>query len=223
MQRPDGFEPYLSPGRFVDSDHPAIVDFARKAAGGAHGDKGRAVRLFYAVRDEILYDPYVALGRPENYMASTALRMGRGWCVSKAALLAACARLQGIPARCGYADVVNHLSSPKLRKIMGTDVFAWHSFAELYLGGRWVKATPAFNRGLCEKLGLHPLEFDGDSDSLFHEFDRRGNRHMEYIRERGAFADVPFEEIVRTIRESYPSAAGNALLGIRGDFQQEAG
>ena len=99
--------------------------------------------------------------------ASDILAAGRGYCVSKAALLAAVARAAGVPARVGYADVRNHMTSPRLYESLGTDIFHWHSYADLYVDGRWVKATPAFNASLCDRLGVHVLEFDGRSDSLF--------------------------------------------------------
>jgi hypothetical protein len=104
--------------------------------------------------------------------------------------------------------------------LLGTDVFLWHSYADLYVDGRWVKATPAFNSSLCDRLGLHVLEFDGCSDSLFQQFDRAGNRHMEYVSHRGTFADVPFEEIVADFRTHYPALVAKA--GLSGDFQAEA-
>jgi len=213
---------YLAPGRFVDSDHPAVITFAKGAAGGQLTKREQAVRLFYAVRDTIRYDPYLPMGREESYRASDALRTRRGWCVPKAALLAACARVLGIPARCGYADVKNHLASRNLLESMGTDTFYWHSYTEFYLEGRWVKATPTFNQSLCDKFGIHPLEFDGLSDSLFHEFDRDGKRHMEYVRFRGTYADVPFTAIVETFKQKYPGLAGHLDDGLSGDFEAEA-
>lgn len=209
---------FLSPGKFIESDDPLIVDYATRTA-GAGDDMERALRLFYAVRDDILYDPYMPLGDPRSYSGKVALETGRGWCVPKSALLTACARAIGIPARPGYADVHNHLATPKLLERMGTDVFAWHSYTELFLNGRWVKCTPAFNKSMCEKFGLKPLDFDGVTDSLFHEFDQAGNKHMEYIRDRGTYADVPFEEIVATFRDIYRAVE----MGIEGDFQAEAG
>lgn len=211
--------PYLSPGRFIESDDPLIVDFATRTIGDATDETEQALRLFYAVRDDILYDPYQPMDDPRSYSGKAALETGRGWCVPKSALLAACARANGIPARPGYGDVRNHLATPKLLEHIGTDVFAWHSYTELCLNGRWVKCTPAFNRSMCDKFGLKPLDFDGVTDSLFHEFDKAGNRHMEYIRYRGTFADVPFEEILATFRQVFRAAGG----GIEGDFQKEAG
>jgi len=210
---------YLVPGHFIDSGAPAILDFARTATvGAAAGQMEAALRLYCEVRDGILYDAYLDFSDPDNFRASAVLRAGRGFCVGKAALLAASARAIGIAARVGYADVKNHLTSPKLRERLKSDLFVWHSYAELFLDGRWVKATPAFNAGLCERLGIAPLDFDGRTDSLFQPFDAQGRRHMEYLVDRGAFADVPFDRILTDFRTLYPGLAQK----VDGDFQAEA-
>jgi transglutaminase-like putative cysteine protease len=122
--------------------------------------------------------------------------------VGKAALLAAAARALGIPARVGFADVRNHLCTPRLRAWMGSDVFYFHGDAELFVRDRWVKATPAFDRALCERFGVPALPFDGVTDSLFQPCDRGGRRHLEYLRARGSYADVPAAEIMRTSAEA---------------------
>jgi len=119
-------------------------------------------------------------------------------------LLAACARAVEIPARVGYADVKNHLTTPELTAKMGTDLFVYHGFTELLLDGKWVKATPAFNLGLCKRFRVKPLEFDGREDSIFHPFDEDNRRHMEYVADRGSFADVPADDIKRVFSETYP-------------------
>lgn len=194
---------YLTPGRFVDSDHPAVVAFARDNASGS-SERKRAVSLYYAIRDGIRYNPFQNFLLDDAYRGSVCLARGEGWCVPKAALLAACARAVGIPARVGYADVKNHLTSPALTAKMGTDLFVFHGYAELFLEGRWVKATPAFNLGLCTKFRVKPLEFDGTSDSIFHAFDEDNRRHMEYVHERGTYADVPAEEIKQAFETIYP-------------------
>ncbi len=201
------FNAQLAATQIVDADHPAVLAFARARAEGGSNDTERAVAIYYAVRDEVRYDPYGAAIEPEDLCASATLERGRGWCVSKSILLTAACRAVGIPARLGFADVVNHLSTERLRANMQTDVFYWHGYTSTYLGGDvgWVKATPAFNIELCEKFGLVPLDFDGTEDSLYHAFDREGNRHMEYVNERGEYDDVPLEEIKATFRERYPS------------------
>ena len=122
-----------------------------------------------------------------------------------ALLLTACARSIGIPARLGFADVRNHLQSEKLHEKMGTDLFIYHGFSEFLFDGAWVKASPAFNIEMCERFETKPLEFDGVNDALFHEYDHAGNRHMEYVNQRGSFADFPYEEMRAAFAEFYPS------------------
>lgn len=193
----------LAPTSMVDSDHPAVVAFAAEHARGAD-DRARAVALHYAVRDGFRYDPYRVDLSADGMRASSVLALGYGWCVTKAALLAAAARSVGIPARLGFADVRNHLSTERMRQTMTTDVFVWHGYTELWLEGGWRKATPAFNIELCDRFGLLPLEFDGRTDSIYHPFDQSGQRHMEYLRERGSYTDVPLPQILDDFRQVYP-------------------
>lgn len=193
---------------FIDSDHPDVVAFAKEVTAGATTDREKAVALFYAVRDRIRYDPYVMCDDPETYKASSVVQSGVSYCIPKSVLLAAAARAVGIPARLGFADVKNHLGSDKLRERMGTDLFMWHGYTELFLDGRWVKVTSAFNIELCERFGVLPQEFDGEQDALLHPFTADGREHMEYVRDRGSFDDVPFEEIIAEFRSAYPGMFG---------------
>jgi len=195
--------PFLASAEYVDSAHPAVSAFAAQAARGA-GDLERAVSLYYAVRDEIRYNPFLDFSDSEVFRASSVLARGEGFCIGKAALLAAAARAAGIEARVGFADVRNHLTTPRLAETMGSDLFVYHGYAEMRLAGRWVKATPAFNLALCRRFRVKPLEFDGRNDSIFHAFDEDERRHMEYLRERGSYADVPTREIQDAFRTAYP-------------------
>jgi transglutaminase-like putative cysteine protease len=189
---------------FVDADHPDVVAFAARATAGASTDRDKAVALFYAVRDGIRYDPYRLSADPETYRASAVLREGVAYCIPKAVLLCAAARAAGLTARLGFADVRNHLNSEKLRERMaGSDLFIWHGYVEFLLDGHWVKVTPAFNIELCERFGVLPLEFDGEHDALFHPYAADGRAHMEYVRERGTFDELPFEEIMREFRPAF--------------------
>ena len=194
----DRADQYLKPSTYVDSDAPNVVAFAGRVAGAAANPVDRAIALYHVVRDEIVYTPYCDFRSVETYRASACLARGSGFCVAKSALLAAAARAVGIPARLRFADVRNHLASPRLRRLMGTDVFYYHGYTELSLDGAWVKATPVFDRGLCERFGVPPLPFDGRRDSLFQAYDSSGRRHMEYVRDRGPSADVPAETIIET-------------------------
>ncbi len=141
---------YLKPSRFVDSDHPGVIEFALNHRGDGGTPLEQAVALYYAVRDGIRYNPYVFSRDPQTLKGSHALESGQSYCVPKATLLAACARHCGIPARIGLADVKNHLATPRLLELLRSEVFAMHGYTELFLEGRWVKATPAFDIGLCE-------------------------------------------------------------------------
>jgi len=208
----------LAPTELIDSAHPAVVAFAARAASGA-SERERAVALYYAVRDGFRYDPYRLDLTPAGMRASRVLEAGYGWCVTKAALLAAVARASGIAARVGYADVRNHLSTARMREAMRTDLFIWHGYTELWLDGSWVKATPAFNVELCDRFDLLPIEWDGRSDSLYHPYDRSGRRHMEYVRDRGSFDDVPLARIVADFAATYSGWPAQPLRG--GDFDAD--
>jgi transglutaminase-like putative cysteine protease len=220
MNDADDLQTCLAAGRYVDSTHPAVIAFARDAV--PEGDAREiAVALYYAVRDGIRYDPYRIDLSTEGLSASRCLELGYGFCVTKAVLLAALLRARGIPARLGFADVKNHLTSERLRRTMGTDLFTFHGYTEIWLDERWVKATPAFNLSLCQRAGTHALEFDGRSDSILQPFDVTGRRHMEYVRERGSFADVPREEIVRDWDETYPPTVEWKRDAGQADFESE--
>ena len=213
---------FLAPTRFIDSDAANIVELARRTASAGRSDVENAVALYDAVRDDIAYTPYCDYRSMATFTASAVLEHGAGFCVGQAAVLAAVARAAGIPARLGFADVRNHLCTPRLRELVGGDVFYFHGFTELFLDGRWVKATPAFDRTLCEKFGVTTLDWDGRSDSLLQPFDRDGRRHMEYVADRGSFVDVPVETIVEMFHREYPRlmAAGAAASATR--FRTEA-
>jgi transglutaminase-like putative cysteine protease len=202
---PARLDDYLQPSRFIDSVHPLIIEQAKAIIATLQSDQEKAIALYYRVRDDIRYNPYILDSRPEAFLASATLQAGEGWCVTKALLLTALCRAAGIPARVGFADVRNHMSTERLRQVMQTNVFYFHGYSSIYLNDRWVKATPAFNIELCEKFDLKPLEFNGLEDSLYHEFDVAGNKHMEYINDRGESLDLPYEEMATLFRQHYPS------------------
>ena len=187
----------------IDSSNASVQSLALDLVRGIKGSRERAVALYYGVRDGFRYDPYEINLSSQAMSASRVIANGKGWCVPKATLLAALCRSQGIPARLGFSDVKNHLSTPRLRGFMDTDIFYWHGYASLWIDGHWVKATPAFNRELCEKMGIRALEFDGVHDSINHPFDLNGNINMEYINDHGIYDDVPLEEIKPVYQRFY--------------------
>lgn len=196
-------EKSLSATKFIDADHPSVIDFVKQHTDSQQTDKQKAIALYHIIRDKFFYDPYRIDFSEEGLKASHTLTLDYGWCVSKAILLTACCRASGIPSKLGFADVRNHLSTDRMRAAMKTDVFYWHGYSVIYLEGKWIKATPAFNKELCEKFSLKTLEFDGENDSIYHPFSKNGQRHMEYLNQRGEFNELPFQAMMETFSQKY--------------------
>jgi transglutaminase-like putative cysteine protease len=204
MFSPDNIEDCLKPGAVIDSDHPDIVRYAADLTGNpALTDREKAIRLYLRVRDEIRYNPYLPFYKPEHFLSSNVLRTGTGFCIHKAGLLCAVARAAGIPARIGFASVRNHLSTRQFMEYLGSDLIIYHGFTELWIDGKWVKATPAFNAELCILHGVSPLEFDGINDSIFHEYNSQKKKFMEYTDFHGVYHDIPVDLIVEEWKKVY--------------------
>jgi transglutaminase-like putative cysteine protease len=196
---------YLAPSSIIDCDHPRILAHARAVA-GADGERdpvAAAVRLYYDVRDGIWYDPYLPFYKAEHYRASRVLEFGRAFCIGKAGLLCALGRAVGIPSRLGFFDVHNHLTTRQFLEFLGSDMFVFHGYTEFFLAGQWVKATPAFNAELCRRHRVSPLEFNGREDSIFQPYNQDHRLFMEYLNDRGRYADIPVERIVAAMKETY--------------------
>src|SRR5471032_906025 len=203
--KPEPGPEYLQSTRFLDSDSDSVRRFAQKAAGSETNDIGRAVKLFYAVRDGIRYDPFSMRLDPGIYVASHVLTAKSAYCIPKAILLAAAARAAGIPSAIGLANVVNHLTTEKLKARMGGKTyFMHHGYAMLYLEGKWEKAAPTFNIELCTRFGVLPTEFDGRSDAIFQPYDAHNRRHMEYVKDHGIWSDFPYDKVEADFRAFYP-------------------
>jgi transglutaminase-like putative cysteine protease len=200
---------YLKPTEFLDCDHESVREFAERHTAGARDATERAVMLYYAVRDGFQYDPYILDLRREALKASTLLTKTRGYCVEKAVLLAASARAAEIPSRLSFYNVRNHIATDRLAQVLEKDYLVFHGAAEMYLNGEWVKATPAFNKRLCDFLGVDAIEFDGTGDAIFQEFDRTGNVFMEYLHDYGAFDDMPYQMFLDELDKHYPHITNN--------------
>ncbi len=195
----------LAPTPHIDCDHPAVVAFAHETAGG-RAPRAAAVALHHRVRDMVPYSPWnVRLDR-DGFRASDVLARDPAQgahCIDKALLLAAAARALGIPARLHFANVRNHIGTARLEELLKTDLLVFHGYTELWLEGRWVAATPAFDAGLCARLGVAPLDFDGVHDAIFQAYDG-DRRFMERVDDHGAHADLPFEAMIAAWRQHYP-------------------
>ena len=199
---------YLKNTSFFDFETECVVDYGKRLVGSETNPTKIAILLYLGVRDDIKYNAYTFETSQESFSASYCLQQGESYCVPKAVLLGALCRLYEIPARLGLADVRNHLASPEFIEHLKSDVFVMHGYTDIFLQGKWVKATPAFDAGLCRLMNVKPLEFNGKEDSIFHEFDNAGDRHMEYLAEHGHFSDVPQQRILDAVAKEYPHLVG---------------
>lgn len=217
----------LAATEFLDHDSPAVREFVGKTLADASvpetaSGTEKAIALFYAVRDGITYEVYGADLTRHGLSATGVLEQGFGFCVHKSILYAAALRAVGVPSKVYYGDVRNHLASPRLRELVGGDVFRFHSLTVVELDGKWVKATPVFNKLLCRLYKIKPLDFDGRTDSLYHPYDEDGRRHMEFLHEHGSFDDVPYDLVVGGIRAAHPQLFASAHTTVSGSLAEEA-
>ncbi len=201
-------EQYLEKSSFIDFDKKVVEDFVKENSNPAFSQKDNIVQLYYAVRDQIKYDPYHIILDPSAISASQTLSRKYGYCIEKSLVLAAAGRYLGIPSRLGFSIVRNHLATEKFLQLLRSDLFVFHGYNEFFIDEKWVKCTPAFNKELCEKHGTQPLEFDGESDSIFQPFSPDGSAYMEYVHEYGVFADFPYPKFIDELKKYYPHFFG---------------
>ena len=194
-----------APTDFLDYETEPVQNFVSSVIRDRGEDKRQlAVKLYYAVRDDIFYEVYGAALSEDGLRASHTASTKQGFCLHKSVLFAAACRAVGIPSRLHYGDVRNHLASDRLKRHIGGDVF-FHGLTSVYLGGKWVKATPVFNKVLCRLYGMHALEFDGTTDSLHHPFDEKSSKSMEFLVDHGAYDDLPYEFVMQNMRRKHPN------------------
>ena len=201
---------------------PIMRDFVDRTLAGRRGSpRENAVSLYYAVRDQIHYDVYDADLSREGLRASAILERGRGFCLHKSVVYAAACRSVGIPSRLVYGDVRNHLASGRLRDLAGGNLF-FHGLTSVWLDGRWIKATPVFNKTLCRLYRMAPLEFDGTADSIYQPYDAEGRHYMEFIKHYGEFDDFPYEMVMHRMRDTHPKLFSDDYMTKRGSLAAEA-
>ncbi|MCX2743100.1 transglutaminase-like domain-containing protein [Mangrovivirga sp. M17] len=195
---------YTKPSKYIDSDHPEVVRFMETHTAGISDTKEKLIALYYAVRDGFRYDPYRLDFSEEAIKASHITSRNYGYCIEKSNLFTAAVRAMDVPARMGFAIVTNHIGTEKLEKILKTNKLVFHGYSEIYFNNRWIKVTPVFNKELCQKLDVEPLEFDGEHDAVFQEYSNKGGRFMEYLHDYGTFQDIPYQLMISELAKHYP-------------------
>ena len=208
--------PFIKPSYFIDSENNLIQGYLHDILQNTTDDpKDQAIAIYLAVRDDFFYDPFIIRTSPESLRASEIFKAKRGHCIDKALLYIALCRAKGIPARLGLAKVRNHMGTSRLEEIIKSDILVPHGYAEVYLNECWLKCTPAFNKELCEKLGVPALAFDGENDSVFQAYDREGGGFMEYLEDYGTFHDLPLGFMIELLYKNFPhlfNEAGELIL-----------
>ncbi len=196
---------YLQPNEFFDFNKKRVRQKAFEIVKDLSSDKEKLIALFYWVRDEIKYNMMSYVPKIKaNFKASVTLRRKYGFCLSKSVLLSSFARAIGLPARIHAVDIINHKISSKVVELMGTKVFHYHAYSEVYIDGRWIKLAPIFDKNTALKGGFLPMvEFDGENDALFSSIDLEGNTYVEYVKDRGIHETVPIDDIRRLFAEKY--------------------
>jgi len=201
-------ERYLKPTFAINCDSPSIQEKSSNLTEGCGDIIKKAQSLFYFVRDEIRYNIYVSRSLPEHFKASNTLARRDGYCVQKAVLLVALARAAGIPAGLGFSRIRNNILPEKTLNWLGTNILPFHGYAEFYLNGKWVKATPAFDLKLCEKNRIIPVEFDGENDAIFHRYNQDGKLHIEYLKDLGRqYEDLPLDKLHEALIQTFGKVA----------------
>jgi transglutaminase-like putative cysteine protease len=202
---------YLTPTFYIDFNEEIVAKRAEKLSGDFDTPQEIISTIFHWVRDEIPYTiKDFQLHDPNGFKASTTLKVKRGFCIPKSITVVALLRASNIPARLHFADIINHRSPQRFRDLMGgSNVFVFHAYAEAFLDGHWYKMTPSFEQSLCEKHEYPLCKFDGTQDAILQPYDMVGRPFVDYVKDRGVTADLPFREMVEAMVTYYGSKINN--------------
>jgi hypothetical protein len=169
-QPPQGMDEYLRPTIYCDSETPEIQEAASALIKDAQTPEDAALKIFFYVRDEMLFD----LDEPTN--ASETLRRKTGQCVTKSTLQIALLRAAGIPARYHKVDVhkncLKGLISPAVFNQFA-DSIDDHPWCDCYLSERWISCETLIDRtlyesavrqGIIDKKKITTIDWNGETD-----------------------------------------------------------
>ncbi|MHA1977817.1 MAG: transglutaminase-like domain-containing protein [Candidatus Hodarchaeales archaeon] len=194
----------LDPTFVIDSDSTRIQQKAHELQSQAVDNISLCINIFNFVRDEIKYKIEMSsYSGPADFKASKTLQRKKGFCIPKSVLLVALYRACNFRSRLHFADIVNHQSPDYLVKLMGTNIFYFHGYAEVSLLGQWYKLTPSFERELCLKHDFPVCLFDGSRDATFSPKDIHDKPFIDYLKDRGVYSDLPFSEMISIFQEFY--------------------
>ncbi|WP_394750934.1 transglutaminase-like domain-containing protein [Spongiimicrobium salis] len=195
---------YLAPTYYFDYESDEIQTMIAPFKSNDMSQKEKAKALYLLIRDSYRYNPYDVSFSADRYRSSLISKRQTGHCLDKSILYISGLRALGIPARIHLAKVKNHIGVERLMEKLGTNELTPHGMVNLFIDEKWLKASPAFNKELCLKCNVAPLDFNGEEDSVFQEYSIDGNLFMEYLEDYGHFPDVPLDFIEQNIKSHYP-------------------
>ena len=175
------FTNVISPTRLTDSDHPLIIETARRVTENSMNDQDAAIKIFYYVRDTILFG-----GSNLFAKASSTLKSGIGDCGIKSNVQVSLLHASGIPARLR----ATYIKSEPLKRILPVSIAnkmqeeeILHLGCECYLSGKWIACQTSYDKQMFEvdnKIESDPenritsIDWDGEKDLiLFHKWQTR--------------------------------------------------
>lgn len=128
----------------ADHSHPLVRDTALRLTAGENATRGKIEKLFYFVRDEILFG-FPADG--DLVRASDTLLLGFGQCNTKGTLFLALCKASGIPARLHFSlirkEIQRGLFTGIAYRLMPPLIS--HAWIEVYVDGDWHRLDSYIN------------------------------------------------------------------------------
>jgi hypothetical protein len=163
----------LKPGRFVQSDDPAIIALAKQAIGDAK-DSAEAAKRIEDFVSKYIKDVSFSVGYAS---ASEVAVSKRGDCSEFAVLCTALCRAAGIPAKVAVGVAY-------VNDFEGKTGFGGHAWTEAYIGDKWVGLDSAFKAGALGKFDAGHITLasgDGEPANFFNIATTLGKFKIEKI------------------------------------------
>ncbi|OGO40533.1 MAG: hypothetical protein A2Z04_05400 [Chloroflexi bacterium RBG_16_57_9] len=182
----------LGPTDVMDIEHPAIRATVGELTAGVQTPVARTRALFNFVRDRIVYNFGPILESRADWLASTTLARGDGFCQQKATLLATLLRAAGLSSQLVFQDIKDYkLLDTRFAPMVPDGIIRYHGLTAVYLNGRWLRIDATLDAGLSQHRGYNLVEFRPDADALLPATDLQGLPHFDILAETGPFPNLP--------------------------------
>ena len=210
LQNREAMDEYLQSTEMCDCDNKTLREKAKDIVSGSLTQKESALRLFYFVRDQIMF----GMDYPD-VRASRTLSKKIGFCLTKTNLQIALLRAINIPARCHYV----HLPKEQVKDITPGFMYSrmpaviGHSWCECYLANRWIACEAIMDKSLYEadlKMGFFTkqqvptIDWDGENDLILFK--------PWFIKDIGTFSNLK-DAMIESNKRGESLLPSNRLFG----------